>query len=119
MGSKTYCSGQMVNLNTSAEEMRWERLSILESSFAHGQHLMFGQKLSENQLAGSGTTYRNFVYWARNYKLSGYNNNEILKNYDITFNEMYQYFEPIVSAPIELDEEQEAGFLEDTLKLIL
>ena len=117
MGSKTYCSGQMVNLNTSAEEMRWERLSMLESSMAHGQHLMFGQKLSENQLAGSGTTYRNFVYWARNYKLSGYNNNEILKNYDITFNEMYQYFEPIVSAPIELDEEQEAGFLEDTLKL--
>lgn len=117
MGSKTYVSASLTNLNSSNEEFRWERLAMLESSVAHWQHIQYGIKLSDNQRAGHGTAFRNWIYWARQYKLSGYTNDEILKNCDFTYNDLYSFFEPIVSSPVELDEDQMNSFVENTLKL--
>lgn len=116
MGTKTYCSASMSNLNSGQPEYRWDRLSILESSLIHFQHLQFGFKLQENQLGGHGTAFRNWIYWARNYKFSNYKEPE-LKKYDLTFNEMINFYEPQVSAVVDLSEEQLDGFIENTLKL--
>lgn len=116
MGTKTYCSASMSNLNSGQPEYRWERLSILESSIVHWQHLMYGFKLQTNQLSAHGTAFRNWIYWARNYKFSNYKEPE-LKQYDQTFNEMINFYEPQVSAVVDLSEEQLDGFIENTLKL--
>lgn len=106
----------MSNLNSGQPEYRWERLSILESSLAHWQHIQYGFKLQNNQIAGHGTAFRNWIYWARNYKFSNYNEPE-LKKYDQTFNEMINFYEPQVSAVVDLSEDQLNGFIENTLQL--
>lgn len=116
MGTKTYCSASMCNLNSGQPEYRWERLSILESSIIHWQHLQYGFKLQNNQIAGHGTAFRNWIYWARNYKFSNYNEPE-LKKCDQTFNEMINFYEPQVSAVVDLSEDQLNGFIENTLQL--
>lgn len=116
MGTKTYCSASMSNLNSGQPEYRWERLSILESSIVHWQHIQYGFKLQNNQIAGHGTAFRNWIYWARNYKFSNYNEPE-LKKYDQTFNEMINFYEPQVSAVVDLSEDQLNGFIENTLQL--
>ena len=98
MGTKTYCSASMSNLNSSNPEFRWERLAILETATAHWQHIMRGNYLQESQLGGHGTSFRNWIYWARKYKLSGYHNVPELAKYDKTFNELIQFIEPQVQA---------------------
>lgn len=117
MGTKTYCSASMSNLNSSSPEFRWERLAILETSTAHWQHIMRGLYLQETQLGGHGTSFRNWIYWARKYKFSGYHNVPELAKYDKTYNELIQFIEPQVQASVSLDENQMQGFLENTLNL--
>ena len=110
MGTKTYTSSSMSNLNSEGEEYRWERLSILEGAMAHHQHLMQGFHLQETQLGAHGTGFRNWIYWARNYKFSRYHDPDIGQD-ERTFNEMIAFFEPQVAVTPEMSPEQTEEFL--------
>lgn len=110
MGTKTYTSSSMSNLNSEGEEYRWERLSILEGAMAHHQHLMQGFHLQETQLGAHGTGFRNWIYWARNYKFSQYHDPDIGQD-ERTFNEMIAFFEPQVAVTPEMSPEQTEEFL--------
>lgn len=112
MGTKTYTSSSMSNLNSSNPEYRWERLSILEGAMANWQHIYQGQHLSDTHLGGQGTGFRNWIYWARNYQFKNYNDPDIGADEQV-FNEMIKFYEPSVSATPALSSDQEQGFLED------
>ena len=108
----------MSNLNNDGEEFRWERLSILEGAMAHHQHVMQGFHLQETQLGAHGTGFRNWIYWARNYKFSRYHNPDIGQD-ERTFNEMISFFEPQVAVTPEMSPEQTEEFLSNHFKFNL
>lgn len=119
MGTKTYTSASMSNLNTSGKEFRYGRLAMLEGAMSNWSHTMYGEHLQYTQRGGQGVGFRNWIYWARNYKYSGYRDEELkyVQNPERTYNEMINFYEPQVSAVVELSEEQMNGFIENTLQL--
>lgn len=116
MGSKTYTSASISNLNTKGKEFRYERLAMLEAACSTWQHPQYGLHLQKTQLGGQGVGFRNWVYWSREYKYSNYRESS-LKKYDKTYNELIKFYEPQVSSSIELSEEQLNNFAQNTLKL--
>lgn len=109
----------MSNLNGSGQEYRWGRLSILEGATAIHQHVMQGFHLQETQLGGQGTGFRNWVYWAKNYKFEYYHK-DISVVGDLpekTYNEYFSFIEPQIQAPVDLTEDQMNDFISSTLKL--
>lgn len=110
MGTKTYVSSSMSNLNGTGMEYKYNNLSVLEGAMAIGQHVMQGFHLQETQLGGQGTGFRNWIYWARNYKFSSYHEPEI--DEDKTYNEMFHFYEPQITATPEIAEEDATAFIE-------
>ena len=118
MGTKTYVSVAMNNLNSSNPDFKWQNLSCLEVACANWQHIMQGFHLQETQMGGHGTTFRNWIHWARNYKWKNYHREEIeevvpAEALEQTWNEMIEWAEPQVAASVELSEEQMGGFIEN------
>lgn len=116
MGTKTYTSASISNLNSSGKEFRAGKLSILEGSLANWQHVKQGYHLQKTQLGGQGVNFRNWIYWAREYKLSGYND-PIIGNEDKTYNELIDFYEPQVSSVVDISDGQLDDFIEHSLKL--
>lgn len=114
MGTKTYTSASMSNLNTKGKEFRYERLAMLEGAVSTWQHVKYGEHLTKTQLGGQGVGFRNWIHWARDYKFSNYRESNLNK-YDKTYNELIGFYEPQVSAAVDLSEEQINNFVKYTL----
>lgn len=112
MGTKTYTSASVSNLNSSGKEYRAGHLSILEGSLATWQHIMQGDHLQETQRGGQGVGFRNWIYWAREYKFSQYNDPDIGPE-DKTYNDMVSFYEPQVTAVVDIPTEQLEAFIKD------